>query len=355
MKKGSLENAARLFNAGRYAEIIRLLEPQIFKYRESSGFYKLLGLSCLYTGDISGAQSYLKRGEQLRGDDAEILLGLAVIHLRKQETAEAIQIWFDILDHDPKNRKARLGLELLKKNSDPDRLGDLVDTPRYKALLPGTAIPSPGRRIAGIAAGVIVIAAFAIIGILYWPKSSREAPDLTIRGLDLIDSSIRDPVFELEERDVVRAFDAAKKHFMEYRDNLARIELNRIVYSNASIAVKEMAALLASYLGEPDFVTFRDNVSYASVSANPYLYADCHVVWRGRMSNLRIDSERMRFDLLVGYEDGKVLEGIIPTVFDFAVVIDSAASVEVLGKIRLTKEGIALEGVSIHQILPKEQ
>ena len=42
----------------------------------------------------------------------------------------------------------------------------------------------------------------------------------------------------------------------------------------------------------------------------------------------------IRFDFLVGYHDNKVLEGIIPVRFGFAVSIDNGEAVELIGQIQ---------------------
>ena len=84
--------AQKLYRTKKYSHVIRFLEPQVFRYRENFKFYHLLGMSCLRTGDFGGAFSYLRRGIDLNHGDIETLLGLAVIHLKRRETAEAIRI-----------------------------------------------------------------------------------------------------------------------------------------------------------------------------------------------------------------------------------------------------------------------
>ena len=114
-QKQGLAHAENLFRKRRFPAVIAELEPQIFLYRDSPRFYYLLGASCFYTGDIGGAGSYLKRAEQLEERSEEVELALAAYHLRRRENDEALRIWLDVLDHDPKNRNARRGLALVRK------------------------------------------------------------------------------------------------------------------------------------------------------------------------------------------------------------------------------------------------
>ena len=79
MPKSVLSRAHQLFRRRRFSHVIRLLESQIFRYRNNAEFYALLGSTCLYTGDFGGAESYLRRAEQLNEEDVTTQLGLAAI------------------------------------------------------------------------------------------------------------------------------------------------------------------------------------------------------------------------------------------------------------------------------------
>ena len=114
MKTKGLKKADRLFASGRYSDVIHLLEPQVYMYREHPRFYYLLGMSCLQVGDFGGAYSYLSRSGQLAPDDVDSLLGLAAVHLRRNETQDALRLWLDVLDVDPRNPQARRGLAALR-------------------------------------------------------------------------------------------------------------------------------------------------------------------------------------------------------------------------------------------------
>ena len=61
----------------KFKAVVGILEPQVFKFRSSFQYYYLLGVSCLYSADINGADSYLNRASQLKGDDVNCLLALA--------------------------------------------------------------------------------------------------------------------------------------------------------------------------------------------------------------------------------------------------------------------------------------
>ena len=97
MKAGSLAEARKLYRARRFADVIRVLEPDVFKFRESFEYFQLLGFSCLHAGDLGGAFSYISRARQLVDDDVSVLLGLAAVHFRRAENETALKRWLEVL------------------------------------------------------------------------------------------------------------------------------------------------------------------------------------------------------------------------------------------------------------------
>jgi hypothetical protein len=154
---------------------------------------------------------------------------------------------------------------------------------------------------------------------------------------------------------VLEAYEQGRALFTEYRDEDAKLPLNRIIESNASDSIKNKARLLISYTEVPGFDTFKkeDSFSYSRVIQEPILYRDCYVIWRGMATNLNIRETGLAFDLLVGYDTRSVLEGIVPVNFDFSAAVDPELPLEVLGRIvpiaAAGGEGVRLEGVALHQ------
>ena len=158
--------------------------------------------------------------------------------------------------------------------------------------------------------------------------------------------------YVLTEQQIRNTFNRMRTDFAAYRDNLAQREINRLLGSNASEAVKEKAHTLESYLAQPNFATFRDPFSYQEVAKDPYLYGNCYVDWKGMVSNLRITTKEITFDFLVGYNEQKVLEGIVPVTLDFAADIRTAMSLELLAQVKTSGDHIVLRGISVHQLMP---
>ncbi|MFP4483511.1 MAG: tetratricopeptide repeat protein [Spirochaetota bacterium] len=362
-KARGLRTAERLFRRGRYAEVIHHLESQVFAYRENARFYELLGFSCLRTGDYGGAYSFLSRSAQLDKENAQVLDGLAVAELKRRRPTDAIQTWLDALEINPNDRLARKGLNLVRRAEHPLTLAQELSEREVSALLP----PEPRQRLVvrRVSIGVAVVAALGAASYLVAERGlldrldaapPREGEELTRfqqepeEWIDF-EGEFRYVYTEAEVEDI---FDRAARYFHDFRDNLARREINRILNSNASERVKERATLLIDYIQEPDFNSFQDGFSYTEVAAEPWLYEGCYVRWRGRVTNLRVD-DSIRFDLMVGYESGRVLEGVVRVVVPFGVSLDSGDSAELIGRVETEDERLSrLEAVSIRRLIGEE-
>ena len=359
MPKSVLTRARQLFRRRRFSQVIRLLESQIFRYRNNAEFYALLGSACMHTGDFGGAESYLRRAEQLNEDDKIMRLGLAAIAFKRGQTEEALKNWLKVIDLDPGNKKARNALSALRK--DVNWEGSVVNTTaiKIKKLLPSV----PLSRWVWIAP-VLLACLVAVMAVGYVYLLPRIAPRTRPRpGVEQVVLSVEQPLtvkdsaeqslLTLSEKQISENFETIKQHLLDYRDNLAIRDINRLLRSNASVYVKEKARLMKTFVEDPDFSTVKDPFPYLEVRSDPGLYNDCYVVWRGKVANVQIGEIQITFDLLVGYEDETELLGLVPVSLDFAAAIENGDGVEVLGKVHAEEQQIRLEGISLHRLYRK--
>ena len=354
MKGKGLGEARKLFRARKFPDVIRILEPEVFRYRESFDYFSLLGFSCLHTGDLGGAFSYLSRARQLSRDSVSALLGLAAIHFRRHETEEAIKRWLEVLELEPGNKVARRGMDLLRRGLSPEKLQEYIDAGKVRALYP----PLPARGRAGLIAiillGALALGAAGYVGVRYFPQRTAERPGVS--GVDIPSDIPRltdtgsDFTYMMTENDVRTAFRKAKGFLLAYRDNMATVEINRILLSNAAAPVKERARMLKGFVTQPDFLTLKDSFPYRTVAGEPSLYDGCSVSWRGKIANLKVGKSAITFDLLVGYDKEKELEGIVPVTLGFAADLANGGGIEVLGQIAYAAGKLGLNAISIHKL-----
>jgi tetratricopeptide (TPR) repeat protein len=366
----NINEAKKMFRRRRYAAVLRGLEPEIFRFRESAAYFRLLGLSCLYLQDGGGAYSYLNRALQIKEDDVPSLLGVAAIHVKKRNLDDALKIWLRVLEIDPSNRTARRGLHKVRKGMGEDKVSRLVDSGGIRMFYPPQ--PAAIRPVMLVAFLVALAAAGGIIVLA--PRAgeilSRVRPDASpdkgpperrdIAAVELSANAMRTDSratarFMFTETQVDAVWNKAKDLFMAYRDNAAVYQLNRLLLSNASPYIKESSRrlkALAQTPGYKDFVSFRDNYPLAAVRADPLLYDGCFVLWRGTIANLYIGGEDIRFQLLVGSHDNRSFEGAVPVIFDFAEKFQNNYYIELLGRVTPRNGGFFLKGVLFRRLIP---
>jgi tetratricopeptide (TPR) repeat protein len=361
MARTALDRAERLFAAGRYAELVNLLEPQVPVYRESHRFYYLLGSSCLRMGDPGGGLTYLKRAEQLSPSNPDTMLALAALSVRKGETQKAIEYYFRILEDKPGDRRARACLAILRKEGSPEGVARLIETGRIEKLYPGR------RRLPRFLFPLAAILVVAALIYFAWPIGSSLAetllrprvtrPEVAAVALSRAETDM--PVVTggtfrciLTEKEALAAFERAKDRFQSYRDNAALVEINRLLNSNASEGLKAKAKSLRAFVGKSDFRTIKDAPTFAEVQRESWLYDGCSVVWKGMATNLRPGTGpgATAFDFLVGYQDKKKLEGIVPASITGAdVPVDRA--LELLAVLRVEESTFSMDCAAIHELL----
>lgn len=353
MRNKSLKKASKLFSTRKFTMVLQILEPQVFRYRQNFDFFYYLGMSCLNTSDYGGGYSYLQRAIDLKPDDVNTLAGLAVVHLKRQENSEALQYWFQILDLEQDNRLAKKGLEILKKYSKQDDLLEYLDSGKISHLLPKTGRISYLVRIIFI---TVISLTFIIIFSLplynFFMKQEISRPEIASVELSRFGTVVNNDVhsrYKFTNKEIRKLFETIRRYFDSYQDNLAMREINRLLLSNADNNSKEKVLLLSAYITVPGFTTLKKNYSYQDFIKEPELYENCYIHWKGRLSNLIVSEKNIEFDFLVGYDDQKVLEGIISVTLNFGARIDPAFPIEVLGKLVTHADGTIIEAVSIHQ------
>jgi hypothetical protein len=362
MKRTGLGEARKLFRARKFRDVIRLLEPEVFRYRENFEYFQLLGFSCLYAGDFGGAFSYISRAHQLKDDDPSVLLGLAAVHFRRAENNNALRRWLAVIEAHPGNAVARRGLDLLRKGMAPDALQEFIDSGRLRTLFPPLP-PRVATRTFLIATLCVLVVAAAVSlairfgGPLFAELAGRwgaQRPGVSViempSGLSSFIDIGTDFTFVYKESEVRRIFQRARSELLAYRDNLAVVDINRILLSNAATAVKERARMLKGFVTPPTFDTVKDAWPYATVAKQPPLYDGSSVVWRGKVANLKTGKTAVAFDLLVGYDQEKQLEGIVPVTVPFAVDVENGSGVVVLGQVVLNGASVTLLGISLHRL-----
>lgn len=372
MSHTALEKAHTLLQRRKFSHAISLLEsgenPEI--YRESFDYFITAGIACLYLGDTGSAGSYFQRARRIRLTDPTLLCAQAVLFLRRGDTARAVEYYVDVLDNDPDNKIALSAMEFIRTHGSYDEICKAIDSGEIEKFYPQIGVnPDVIKRICLSAlAGIVLAILIFNVGRFFSGIQnfhilpSKERPDMS--GLYLTVTELKDAqkgkssagtyTYFLTDDEIKKSYGLVKKFSTDYKENAARVEINRLLNSNADEVIKANLKMLLTHFGEHSFDSLADNddnIAYSDVAKEPNLYIGCTISWGGRITNALVEGPSFLCDLLVGYENMERVEGFVPLFFEEAPYppIDGERPVWVLGKIDVQDGKLILTGRAVYQ------
>jgi len=359
-----LTKAAILAKNRNYEGAFKILKDEEDRYNGSFKYYYLYGIISLHAGNFVEAHEYLQYANRIKFNDVSTLLGLAVLYLKRLNTVKTIDLYLDVLEKDPKNKIAKNAMNIMQKYSAPEALSDWMTPLKLEKLYPPIPAPLITKKTVFTIVFSLIAAFFLTFGILVLSKTIPNPFKNKTQRLSeeyvLSRQERNEPVetggyyrYILTSGQAITLYERALSLFTEYRDEAAKVSLNRILESNASEGLKNKARLLFANTEIPGFDTFKrsDNPGYSDVKSEPVVYKDVYIIWKGMATNVEVTDDGTSFDLLVGYDTRRTLEGIVSVIFNKPVAVNTERPLEVLGKITPASSytDISLEGVAIHQ------
>jgi len=348
-----LRKARRWLASGRSTKVIHFLEPKVPLFIEDPQYYAILGRACVEAGLLKDADTYLNRGLQADPNHLEVRLSLAINHLKRKDPAAAVQTWLEILEEHPGEKFSSRGLKSLKRISTPyqqDRFLERFNSQRY---LPFIGSRWPFHLLLLLSTILLLLLGFYFrdsISQFFQAGGSRGLRAGSQQLVPAKDSPLLgggDALYPMDESEVERTLRTAIKHFEKYQDNLARLELNKIRYSNATDDIRQKAIGLIESLGEPSINSINTTFSFGEVNEQPRLYEGCWVLWRGRAANITYHDDAIEFDFLVGFENDQVLDGKVSVEVPFPVVMEPLP-LELLAYVQPTESAFSLVAKTLH-------
>jgi tetratricopeptide (TPR) repeat protein len=363
MAKDALSLAWLDLRRRHFATAIKRLEAKRDIYDENFEYYLTLGIACLYVGDIGASSSYFQLARRIKLTDTRLLLGQAAIFLRRGDTARALQYYLEIKENDPLNKTAGEAMEFIRVHGNYDTICRWVDTGKIEQFYPPLGSNPDKTALFAIAGAAFVLG--CVFAFIFFPRGQLyNGPRADLTRLELSaeeksdakekDLSSQSYAFVLSSKEINKRYNKALQYFQAHRDNAAQIEVNVILNSDASVAVKKKARLLMGYFDIPDFDTITDVPSFTEVAEKPAVYLDCWVNWGGKLSNaVTYEDGSYTCDLLVGDETLTKYEGTVRVHFDSVQQVDTSRAVKVLGKIVLEDGMVSLAGRAVYQSVHK--
>lgn len=354
-----IRTAQKLLRARKFPKVIALLEPLVIDYRDNYRFHYILGTACMYVGDNGGAEAYFKRARQLKIKNPDVIAAQGALYLKRGDVSRAVEYYLEALDYNKNHRAAKRGLRFIKNHSNPDEMSEIVMTSRIKKLYPDLGmhpafIPSVLGVVVLLAAGIWFSRNYRTLLGVNGARANLDYLELTTdERVQPLDTDLESGVYRyiLTKTEMLEAEENAKKYFQQGKDNAAQIEINRILNSNAKVSIKQKMNQLMDYLEKPSFDSLSDNLTYADVAQDPYLYMDCWVIWSGRLANVTEYKDGVEATLLVGYENLTNKEGDVPVVIPDTVYLEYGKPIKLLAQIALRDGKLLLKAAAAYQPL----
>ncbi|AJA90627.1 hypothetical protein OY14_00655 [Borreliella chilensis] len=359
------------YNSKKYSQAIKLLEKEIFFYKNYYLYHYVLGMSYLRIGNLGNAQTYLKKAYTLNPSESNIKQAIAILLASQGKEEKAVQIWLKMIEENQEVDRSELSLEIIRKNPIKGPVF-LKNSRLYEKLFPIIkTIPdrNPTKLIIIIIiiiGGIVFISMLAIYFVFYEQKNTRFAnlkteinknlnnisayiDDIKINNKEKIKNEEGQFILILTSEEIKNSFEKIKNYLKTGKDNFARVEINKILNSNASESIKLKAKNLASFISRPDFISFNEYLDLKDIKKDPSIYSNVYVKWEGIVNNIEKKDNIIHFDFYVGYNKN-ILSGIIPTKTTFDIDIDFKDTVEILGQIEYKKNQLTLNAITIRKI-----
>jgi len=325
MKADPIINKALIFARKRnYESALKILTDEEERYYGSYKYHYLYGLICLHAANYVEAKTFFERARKIKPKgDASLMLGFAVLNLRRMDTVQAIDYYLDVLGIEPKNRTAKKALDIIRKHSGGEALSEWM-TDNVSKLFPPIPIPAISVKTI-VSSALILFTVFLLIFFIFKginansgpfkAKNKRPSNEFILSSQEKKDAVLSDEMsadlvytYILTRDQAINLYDRSLALFTSYRDEAAKLNLNRILESNASAGLKNRARLLMNNMEVPGFDTFKkaDNVLYTNVVKEPVVYRDVHIIWKGMATNYTVTDEYTGFDFLVGYDTRRI-------------------------------------------------
>ncbi|APR65267.1 tetratricopeptide repeat protein [Borrelia anserina] len=368
-----INKSIRYYNSHRYSDVVKLLEKEIFFYKNYYFYHYILGMSYLRMGNLGNAQTYLKKAYTLNPTEPDVKQSIAILFAAQNKEDKAIQIWLKMIEENQEIKRSELSLETIRKNPIQGALF-LNRNKIYDKIFPEIKVKT-GKNLSKLIKILLTLAilSFLLIStfLLIHSKETIKVTsnnsqakekkainniaayidDIKINNKEKIENHEGQFVFILTGTEIKNSFQKIKTYLKKGKDNFARIEINKILNSNASESIKLKAKNLASFISRPDFLTFNDHIILKEIKKNPLIYSNVYVKWEGIVNNIEKKNNIACFDFYVGYNKNS-LEGIITTKTTFDIDINFKDCVEILGQIEYDydKNILTLNAITIRKI-----
>ncbi len=343
---GNQKKAVQYFNKGNFKESADIWLEILENEKDNVTALKALAC-CLFIEDkTKEARSFLEEAQSYATVDPEVTNLLALTYLKEGNVQQAIE---KILDAQEFQYHALLSstLDKIKNLNDPEHAKSMSFIPMIQITLPRVGMISIDNKFKKYTPVLVIVLVILLFNVFY--PSLRNmvmslnirnrseispATQMSIKGIKEIVDARENFRIVLDEKVIVRKFEELKQAISDQQHNKAKILVNEILASNASLAVKERVGILESFIVDPNVDSVDYVPKYAEVAVAPAIYEGVLLRWSGTVANIHHQGrKKTTFDLLVNFLGQGLVEGISLVEIEGLMELNNGDKVTVVGPI----------------------
>ncbi|HOV13668.1 MAG TPA: hypothetical protein PK771_05240 [Spirochaetota bacterium] len=280
---------------------------------------------------------------------------LAYIYSRQNDREKAIATWCKALEVNKNDTIAKKALEYIRINA---KEINFSEDDFFEKLLPKEPFLIPFNFITKLLIVSVVVltlgfsAFFAYKNYFYRffkndLKSITELNNIYLPDYNpnLLEKPKEDGLkYSYSEKEIKEKFEYIKKLILDQKAVQAQININQMRLSNASSPVKGKVTILESFIDEPDYGSFKNEVIFKDFIKEKEIYDNIYIFWNGRVTNKALYKEKITFDFIIGDETTGTIDAIIPVIFNKAIIIENKDKIKLFGKIKLEDKKVIIDG-----------
>lgn len=343
------------FHTHEYDKVLKFTGCDLLDPKEKTDKVKYQALSSFYLKNYYHSRKcyeLLVKNQKANADD---YTKIAYIYARHNEKENAIISWCKALELNKGQKVAKMALDHIKKKG---REVSLIEDKYFEDISIKEPLLIPFKLIFRCFLILVFLIFFSFFFVSKGPelyrkfKTRQYRSDISKVLIDDYNPNVLNEYpeegkeYSYTENEVRKNFELVKGKILAGDVNAAIVLINKLRLSNASLNVKAKLEILEGFMEEPDYYSFENTFSYLDIKEEPKIYDNVYVKWHGKIVNRVINKNKIAFNLLLGNEKEGYIEGVVPVVFQKAVIAENGTFALVFGRIRIKEENkLELEGL----------
>jgi len=322
---GDNSKAIIAFSQGNYKSSYDIWQNILEKDPSNVSALKGISFAAFLDQQNREALSYTEEALSYSANDSELYNLLALIYLQNGKVENSIETLLNGLEIQ-KSTLLQHTLDKIRQLKNPDHAKNISILPlititlAYSKFTLTPYINKLGIHSIWIFGGLVIL-----LLIIFYPSLRNGVLSLNIRNRSTYSPATKVDIKNikniinsrenfriiLDEKVIIHKFEQLKQAISSRNPNKARILVNELLASNASLAIKERVGILESFIVDSTIDNIDYVPTYREIAIAPVIYEGVMLRWQGTIANLHHQGrKKTTFDLLINFLGNGQVEGI---------------------------------------------